>query len=157
VHAVFSANGRETFRTAELLELLHAAEGSPWGDWYGKPLSAHGLSRLLRPYRIKTMTVYVGEGESARGYKRDQFADTFARVLGVRSDRSDRTKSASGAGSNASNASNAHHTNGAPLPGDEFYPLFIAEAGNKGHITEDEFSQLYAHHKLVERAREARA
>jgi hypothetical protein len=38
-----------------------------------------------------------------------------------------------------------------PVPGDERYPLFIAEAGNKGHIAEDDFDELYAHHKLVER------
>jgi hypothetical protein len=41
-----------------------------------------------------------------------------------------------------------------PLPGDELYPLFIAEAGNNGHVTEVEFSELLAHHRLVERSRE---
>ncbi|HEV2644138.1 MAG TPA: DUF3631 domain-containing protein, partial [Candidatus Elarobacter sp.] len=31
-----------------------------------------------------------------------------------------------------------------PLIGDDLYPLYLAEAGNKGLITEDEFSRLYA-------------
>jgi len=42
-----------------------------------------------------------------------------------------------------------------PLPGDEFYPLALADAGRAGHITQEEFSELYAHHKLVEKARAA--
>ena len=45
-----------------------------------------------------------------------------------------------------------HH----PFPGDDLYPLFLAEAANKGYVTGDEFAGLHEHHKLVERAREAR-
>jgi hypothetical protein len=41
----------------------------------------------------------------------------------------------------------------APLLGDELYPLMLAEAGRNGHITEDEFTELYALHKAVEAAR----
>jgi len=40
-----------------------------------------------------------------------------------------------------------------PLIGDEMYPLLLADAGKNGHITEDEFSERYALHKLVEQAR----
>jgi hypothetical protein len=39
-----------------------------------------------------------------------------------------------------------------PLPpglGDEMYPFFLAEAGKNGHITETEFEERYALHKLV--------
>ena len=60
VHTFFSSNGHDRVRTADLLAYLHGIEESPWGDWYGKMLSAHGLSRLLKPYRIKTMPVRVG-------------------------------------------------------------------------------------------------
>jgi len=97
------------------------------------------------------------DGEPARGYKVEQFAEAFARVLGVTRVTRVTPDSTSQAGRNAGNACNANHTNGTPLPGDEFYPLFLAEAGNAGHIAEDEFSELYAHHKLVERARRARS
>lgn len=155
LHDLFAANGHKRFKTSDLLEQLHAIEESPWGEWYGKPLSAHALSRLLRPYRIKTMPVKV-DGETVRGYKVEQFEDAFhrlsvTRVTGVTHE------SASGAEGNARNAGNAYPSKGRPLPGDEFYPLSIADAGKAGHLTEDEFSELYAHHKLVERAREARA
>ena len=33
------------------------------------------------------------------------------------------------------------------------YPLFIADAGNNGHITECEFEELPDLHKLVEKAK----
>ena len=69
---MFNERG-DRLRTSDLLEGLHAIEESPWGEWFGKPLSAHGLSRLLKPYRIKTMPVRV-DGETTRGYKAEQFA-----------------------------------------------------------------------------------
>jgi hypothetical protein len=53
----------------------------------------------------------------------------------------------------ASEASNGHR----PLLGDPDYPLFIAEAGNNGYITEREFDQLNALHKIAERAAEEQA
>jgi hypothetical protein len=43
-----------------------------------------------------------------------------------------------------------------PVPGDEMYPVLVAEAGNHGAVTEQEFSELYGLHKVIERAREAR-
>lgn len=82
VHTYFSDSGRDRVKTADLLGYLHQVEESPWSDWYGKPLSAHALSRLLRSYRIKTLAVKVS-GETVRGYKVEQFADAFARALGV--------------------------------------------------------------------------
>jgi hypothetical protein len=45
-------------------------------------------------------------GETVRGYKLDQFADAFARVLGVRSIRSVRSGSSSQAAPNAPNGPN---------------------------------------------------
>jgi hypothetical protein len=38
--------------------------------------------------------------------------------------------------------------------GDPMYPILLAEAGNKGHVTREEFSGRYVLHKLIERARE---
>jgi hypothetical protein len=105
IDTVFTANDDEPMKTADLLEGLHRFGESPWAEWHGKPLTAHGLSRLLKPYRIKTMPVYTG-AETVRGYKVEQFSDAFAQ-LGVRSVRSVRNEARSQAGSNASNGSNA--------------------------------------------------
>lgn len=79
IHSVFEETGEERLRTADLIEHLSQIEESPWGDWYGKPLSPQALSKLLKPYRIKTMPVWV-HGEKARGYKLEQFADASMRA-----------------------------------------------------------------------------
>lgn len=107
IHAIFWSPANDgRLKTADLLAELYEIEESPWGDWYGKPLSAHGLSRLLKPYRIKTMPVKA-EGKTVRGYKVEQFSDAFAQlalssvtcVTGVT------PEAQSQAGSNACNAS----------------------------------------------------
>lgn len=79
IQAIFDAKGPR-IKSADLLASLHEIEESPWGDRNGKPLSAHGLARLLRPYRIRSMTVKI-DGDVVRGYKAEQFTDAFARVL----------------------------------------------------------------------------
>lgn len=107
IHTFFSGSGQDRVRTGDLLAYLHGIEENPWGDWYGRPLSAHSLSRLLRPYRIKTLPVRV-EGETVRGYKAEQFADAFARALTVTGVTGVTPQSASQNGSNASNARNAY-------------------------------------------------
>ena len=109
IHHVFSANGADHFRTSDLISELCEIEESPWGDWYGKPISAQGLSKLLRPHRIKTMAIWV-DRQTARGYKAEQFTDAWLRVLGVRSVRSVRSGSSIDAAPNAPNAPNALDT-----------------------------------------------
>ncbi|MDQ3672709.1 MAG: DUF3631 domain-containing protein, partial [Actinomycetota bacterium] len=105
ISVVFSADEDAPLKTGDLLEGLHSIEESPWGDWYGKALSPHGLSRLLKPYRIKTMPVWA-DGKTVRGYKVEQFSDAFAQ-LSVRSVSSVRSEARSHAAPNAPNAPNA--------------------------------------------------
>lgn len=155
IHAFFESNGHDRVRTADLLVHLHGVEESPWGDWYGKTLSAHGLSRLLKQYRIKTLPVWV-DGETARGYKAEQFADAFARVLGVRSVRNVRSESASQKAPNAPNAPNAYPSNGGfPLLGDDGYLDALEAAVNAGHVTQQEAAEAYDAHKVIVRGRAA--
>jgi hypothetical protein len=80
--AIFT-DGEQRYRTSDLLDALAEIEESPWGAWYGKPLTAHGLSKLLKPYGIRTMPVWA-DGQTVKGYKSEQFADAWLRVLGVR-------------------------------------------------------------------------
>ena len=54
-------------------------------------VTAHALSRLLNPYRIKAMPVRV-EGETVRGYKAEQFADAFLRDLSADATRTQQEK-----------------------------------------------------------------
>jgi Protein of unknown function (DUF3631) len=103
IHSIFSANGHDRMRTADLLGELYRIEESPWGDWYGKLLSAHGLSRLLKAYRIRTMPVW-SDGQTVKGYKVEQFADAFAQ-LGLGGVRRVRSESPSQAAPNPPNPS----------------------------------------------------
>jgi hypothetical protein len=143
IHGAF--NGDPRLNTSDLLERLYVIEESPWGDWHGKPLSAHGLSRMLKPYRIKTMPVKV-DGETVRGYKVEQFADAFARALGVTGVTSVTSKASSQAGGNAGNA----YPSGRPLLGDAMYPVYLADKVKEGHLTPKEARQQYAHHRRFE-------
>lgn len=115
IYTVFEANGDERFKTAELIERLCEIEESPWGDWYGKAITAQALSKLLRPHRIKTMPVWA-EGKTVRGYKAEQFDEAWFRVLGVRSVRCVRSESPSQAEPNAPNRPNGVTRDGAAEP-----------------------------------------
>jgi hypothetical protein len=79
IATVFITTNSSRLKTADLLAGLSQIEESPWGDWHGKSLTPHDLSRLLKPYRIKTMPVRVGSN-TVRGYKVEQFADAFAQL-----------------------------------------------------------------------------
>jgi hypothetical protein len=102
IRAVFDASGEERMRTSDLIDRLAVIQESPWGDWYGKAITPQNLSKILRPFGIKTMSIWV-EGK-ARGYKREQFENAFARVLGGSPGRDGRDGSASYGGSTAPTA-----------------------------------------------------
>jgi hypothetical protein len=157
IWTVFENGACDRFRTADLIAHLAEIEESPWGDWYGKPITPQGLSKLLAPHRVKTMPVWI-DGQTGRGYKVEQFADAFHRVLGVRGVRSVSSKSPSQAAPNAPNAPNAQHagesTNGrVPSWGDAGYLDYVATVHRDGHITTGEALEFKRWHELVRRAK----
>jgi hypothetical protein len=80
VRDAFATRTADRLATSELLEHLHGLEASPWGEYFGKPLSAHGLAKLLRSYRIEPRNLRVG-ADVRKGYLREHFADAFERYL----------------------------------------------------------------------------
>jgi len=64
--------------TEHILRQLLKLDEAPWGDWYGKPLDARGLARLLKPYGVKSGTVRIGD-ETAKGYRRADLWDPWTR------------------------------------------------------------------------------
>lgn len=68
--------------TGELLTALHGMDDAPWADWYGAPLSARGLAKLLGPYRVTPVLRRV-RGERHRGYFAADFGDAWARYVPV--------------------------------------------------------------------------
>jgi hypothetical protein len=90
------------------------------------------------------MPVWV-EGRTVRGYKVEQFADAFARVLGVRGDRAVSSEFSTDTAPNVPIAPNAHMPAGertaVPLLGDEGYRDLLDAAFQAGHVTEYERKQ----------------
>jgi hypothetical protein len=80
IRDVFDA--RDHLATADLLAGLHDIEEAPWGDWYGKPLSARSLARMLEPYRVRPQHRRV-DGGDVRGYFAQDFTDVWARYVPV--------------------------------------------------------------------------
>lgn len=66
--------------TGELLRRLYELEDAPWNEWYGKPISARELAKLLHPYRVDAKQRRVG-GEVVRGYFAQDFADAWRRYV----------------------------------------------------------------------------
>ena len=59
---------------------LHDLEDAPWADWYGKPLTARGLARLLEPYGVSPILRRVG-GDRIRGYWAADLVDAWRRYV----------------------------------------------------------------------------
>jgi Protein of unknown function (DUF3631) len=121
IHGIFASTNVDRFKTSDLIDELAKIEESPWGDWKGKRkrITPQLLSMLLRPYRIKTMTVRPAraatahdDGKPVRGYKREQFKDAFLRVLGVTGQHSVTTGSTPDAGCNGVTPCNTTGTSG---------------------------------------------
>jgi hypothetical protein len=116
IHGIFVEVSDDHIKSSDLLARLHEIEDSPWGDWYGKPITVQKLSSLLSIYGIRTMSVWI-QGATERGYKIEQFSEAFsqfsldARVEGSRGSRGSRPLSFSEAGTTTPNAPNALDAN----------------------------------------------
>jgi hypothetical protein len=78
---IFDEDQLEKMTTADLLEKLSKAETSPWAEWSrGKPMTAVGLSRLLKPFEIYPKNIRTGTAVQ-KGYERNQFEDAWGRYL----------------------------------------------------------------------------
>ncbi len=66
--------------TDDLLQILHDLEDAPWGEWYGKPMSAMALAKQLKPYGIGPRQERMGD-QRKRGYYAADFQDAWSRYL----------------------------------------------------------------------------
>jgi 5S rRNA maturation endonuclease (ribonuclease M5) len=67
--------------TKTILAKLHAIEEAPWGDWFGKPLAARDLAKLLRPYGVRSTDVREGGGPNLKGYRREDLHEQWRRYI----------------------------------------------------------------------------
>src|SRR5262249_40057918 len=69
--------------STDLVRQLVALDAQPWATYSknDRPLTPHGLARLLKPFGIEPAgTVRVGE-KTLKGYRRDAFAEAFQHYL----------------------------------------------------------------------------
>ena len=78
VHAVFEEKSLDRLSTSALLEGLAAMDEAPWSEWYGKPIAARGLAKLLKPFGIKPHGIRIGD-KTPKGYTTEGFQDAWAR------------------------------------------------------------------------------
>ena len=84
IHDVFEKSKTDRLATKELINALVNLDERPWAEWRrGLPITSRSLSGLLKPYRVKSRTIRLGDGTTgtAKGFSRDQFTDTFRRYL----------------------------------------------------------------------------
>jgi Protein of unknown function (DUF3631) len=72
--------GADAMHTEAILTGLHKISEGPWADWYGRPLSARDLARLLQPYAVRSVDVKAG-GVNKKGYRREHLHDPWSRYL----------------------------------------------------------------------------
>jgi hypothetical protein len=66
--------------TETILSGLHKLDEAPWGDWYGHPLTARDLAKLLRPYQVRSCQVRKGDA-NRQGYTRRSLLDAWKLYL----------------------------------------------------------------------------
>ncbi|MBI2304631.1 MAG: DUF3631 domain-containing protein [Chloroflexi bacterium] len=83
IKAIFEERKVERLSSGALVEALLGVEESGWGTWrLGKGLDQAGLAKLLKPFGVKPMVLRFGE-DTARGYERGQFEESFQRYLHI--------------------------------------------------------------------------
>jgi hypothetical protein len=80
VRGVFEEHATDKLSSAALVEALADIEEAPWGEWRGKPITVHGVARLLKRFEIRPRTIRL-EDATPKGYHREQFEDIWARYL----------------------------------------------------------------------------
>jgi hypothetical protein len=110
IRSVFDGMDTDRLRSAELLEELTGMDESPWAEWRkGSPITARGITRLLKPYGIAKRSTRFGE-TTAKGYLREEFEDAWKRYLPKNGPQTRHTRH------NGSNKPERHFPNPAQSP-----------------------------------------
>ena len=70
----------DKLQTETILAALRKISEAPWEDYYGHPLNARDLARLLKPYRVSSTDVKI-DGAAKKGYRREHLHDPWSRYL----------------------------------------------------------------------------
>jgi putative DNA primase/helicase len=82
IRGIFAERKAERLTSVALTAALVEIEGRPWAERRnGKPLTAHGLARLLKPFEVMPDTMRFGD-DTAKGYALSDFNECFEAYLG---------------------------------------------------------------------------
>jgi hypothetical protein len=71
---------RDAMHGETILDALHKIDEAPWADYFGHPLNARDMARLLKPYGVASVQVKLG-GEGRKGYRGEHLYDPWQRYL----------------------------------------------------------------------------
>jgi hypothetical protein len=70
----------DALHTETIRDALHKISEAPWGDYFGRPVTARDMAKLLRPYGVASADVKIG-GINRKGYRREHLHDAWTRYL----------------------------------------------------------------------------
>lgn len=76
-------------KAKDLIKIMVNMTNRPWSDWRrGLPLTEKGLARLLKPYRIETKKIRIGQDPNdpshvMRAYSTDEVLEAAGRHVDV--------------------------------------------------------------------------
>lgn len=80
INRVLAERAVDRIATSDLIQNLAADEEAPWADWRGGGrISPRALSNLLRRYEIRSRSIRLADGETPKGFLREQFEDAWRR------------------------------------------------------------------------------
>lgn len=59
-----------------ILNALHKIEEAPWGDYFGRPMNARDVAKLLKPYKVTSVDVKL-DGVNKKGYRRAHLHESW--------------------------------------------------------------------------------
>ncbi len=71
---------RDAMHGETILGALHGIPEAPWGDYFGRPMNARDMAKLLKPYIVSSTDVKV-DGVNKKGYRREHLHDPWTRYL----------------------------------------------------------------------------
>jgi hypothetical protein len=128
---------KDAMHGAVILEALHKIEEAPWADWYGRPLNARDLARLIAPYGVKSVDVKDG-GVNKKGYRREHLHDPWSRYISPPKDPGGSATSATTATAQVSDGAEVAGSACEALPATSSVPLTsgVAEVAEVAHTPE---------------------
>lgn len=83
IQAIFDRLGLDKMSSADLCSELVMLEERPWAVWgrAQKSVTANQLSRLLKPFGVRSKNLRMLEGKVVKGYEIAAFKDAFSRYL----------------------------------------------------------------------------